>query len=578
MARKDHRVPIRSGSTLVSALRAVATFLCAGLLAFVLKPGISFAHSSDPQTAVSSDMEIYRRLSSDEVAARVLEFLKSKPFPQKEKDSLLDKARPEDRVELKRLLSTWKTDSVAVKAVDGILSISNTRGEIEIEISRQPSDGQIVLNGKPFSRPSNGSVLDAMKKHLRADQASSSPFELPFELLFPRAEATIASAAAVLPSYLYIEFASAGETPSKSHTAEEEAVKSAQQLQAVVMPDGGNALTAFAKRYLSDTKSSVQCSGTNAKGIVQLAGELYRFESRPNGDVVILPPFENGSAILLKPSRIDLAEESRKISTLLAIHQKEPTIATALELVDGPVRLICERLQLMKSNPGAASMCDKLYQKQISREGRCSRLDGEDRSECLRAASDILPGKHLIAFEKDLLKFLATEADEILAFGKSVESAQIIGRQMRLHQCLDGTDCVKTYAPTALEIVQPSRGEVSKDIQALLNFRHATTGSAPLVKYGCEVQNETCGLLTNTDAAYKLTKKDFESLRSKLSKVNRRRVFKKVDFLQQASALRPLGQCCASSSCRANLQAATGGALKLSNPNSRNDSLERTSK
>lgn len=556
-------MPERSGSPLVSALRAVASLfsvaVALAMLATVIKPEISIAHSSDP-TGVSSDVEIYRRLSSDEVAAQVLEFLKSKPFPQKEKESLLDKARPEDRVELKRLLSSWKTDSVTMNVVDGSLSISNVRGELEIEISRQPSDGQIVLNGKPFARSPNGSVLGAIKKHLRADLASGSLLEL----LFPRAGAASNSAAVVLPAYLYIEFASAGETPSKSHTAEEEAIKSAQQLQAVVMPEGGNALVAFAKRYLSDTKSSVQCNGTNAKGIVQLAGELHRFESRANGDVVILPPFENGSAVLLKPSRIDLAEESRKISALLALHKKEPTVASALELVDGPVRLICERLQLMKSNPGAASMCDKLYQKQISREGRCSRLEGDYRSECLRAASDLLPGKHLIAFEKDLLKFLATEADEILAFGKSVESAQIIGRQMRLHQCLDGTDCVKTYAPTVLEIVQPSRGEVSKDIQALLNFRHSTTGAAPLVKYGCEVQNETCGTLTNTDAAYKLTKKDFESLRSKLAKENRGRVFKKAIFLQQASALRPLGQCCASSSCRTKLQSLTAGSIKFS--------------
>ncbi|MDZ4082395.1 MAG: hypothetical protein U1E10_05635, partial [Bdellovibrionales bacterium] len=282
-------MPERSGSPLVSALRAVASLfsvaVALAMLATVIKPEISIAHSSDP-TGVSSDVEIYRRLSSDEVAAQVLEFLKSKPFPQKEKESLLDKARPEDRVELKRLLSSWKTDSVTMNVVDGSLSISNVRGELEIEISRQPSDGQIVLNGKPFARSPNGSVLGAIKKHLRADLASGSLLEL----LFPRAGAASNSAAVVLPAYLYIEFASAGETPSKSHTAEEEAIKSAQQLQAVVMPEGGNALVAFAKRYLSDTKSSVQCNGTNAKGIVQLAGELHRFESRANGDVVILPP------------------------------------------------------------------------------------------------------------------------------------------------------------------------------------------------------------------------------------------------------------------------------------------------
>jgi len=380
MARKDPCVPIRS-------LSALALSLFASACISVLAANKAFAHSSSP----ASDIEIYRSLSFDEVGARVLEFLRARPFPQKENESLLDNARS-------------------------------------------------------------------------------------------------------------IEFASAGETPSKSHSAEEEALKWAQQLQQIVLPNGSNALTAFAKRYLSDTKSSIECNGTQAAGIAQLAGELYRFESRANGDVLILPPFEKGSAILVKPSRIDLGQASQTISSLVDQHKRDPTVAPALEIDDGPARLICERLQLMTSNPRAASMCDKLYQKQISVEGRCNRLDGDYKSECLRKASDILRGKHLIAFEQDLL-----------------------------------------------------------------GFRHPTTGQAPLVKYGCEVQNETCGILTNTDAAYKLSKKDFDGLRLKISQANRGRVFKKADFLQQASALRPLGQCCASSGCRSKLESATSRALKFSN-------------
>lgn len=505
-----------------------------------------------------SDHEIYRQISSKEAATRVLEFLRAKPFPQKQKESLLENSRPEDRVELKRLLSTWKPDRLLINAENDGLIISNKSGQIEIEISQQTSDGQIFINGKPFDLPATGSVFSALRKHVRSNQASIG------NLFFPAANAANADAAAALPTYLYLEFASAGETPTKSHSAADEAEKSAQQLQETVMPAGSNALVAYAKRYFSDTKSSVTCNGTQASGIAKLAGNLHRFESRANGDVVVLPPFENGAAILLKPSRIDLGQESQKLVDLVSQHQLNPSVQSGLQIVDGPIRLICQRLQLMRPNPRAASLCEKLFQQKISIEGRCGRVEGEDATICRQANGDRLPERQMKMFEQDLLRLLSSESAEITAFAKSVESSQIIGRKMYLHQCMDGAACSKTHVPTVFEIVQPSSGEVPKKVKDLLAFRHPSTGSAPLVKYLCEVQNETCAVITNTDAALSLPKKEFESLRAQISQANRGRPFKKLAFLEEASALRPLGQCCASTACRTKLQTLTGGTVKFS--------------
>jgi hypothetical protein len=505
-----------------------------------------------------SDHEIYRQISSKEAAAKVLEFLRAKPFPNKKKESILEKSRPEDRVELKRLLSTWKPDRLLIHSENDELIISNKNGQIEIEISQQASDGQIFINGRPFVRPSAGSIFSALRKHVRSNQASIS------NLFFPAANAASADAAAALPTYLYLEFASAGETPAKSHSAEDEAEKSAQQLQETLMPAGSNAVATYAKRYFSDTKSNVVCNGTQASGIVKLAGDLQRFESRADGDVVILPPFENGAAVLLKASRIDLGQESQKVVDLVSQHQLDPSVQSALRIVDGPIRLICQRLQLMKSNPRTASLCEKLFQQKISIEGRCSRADREDTTRCLQANGQRLPVPQTKLFEQDLLRFLSKESAEITAAAKSVESSQIIGRKMYLYQCMDGAVCSKTYFPTMFEVVQPSSGEVPKKVKDLLAFRHPSTGSAALVKYLCEVQNETCGILTNTEAALTLPRKEFDVLRERISQANRGPVFNKVAFLDEASALRPLGQCCASPTCRATLQSMTGGTVKFS--------------
>ncbi len=540
-------MPLKYRSLLIAAsIAAAAVFSVIG--------EHSEAHTIDQV----SDQEIYRQISSKEAAHRVLEFLRAKPFPQQQKESLLENSRPEDRVELKRLLSVWKPDRLGVHAENDGLTISSKNGQIEFEISLQASDGQILINGKPFNRPSTGSIFGALRKHVRSNQASIG------NLFFPAANAANADAAAALPAYLYVEFASAGETPTKSHSAEEEAEKSAQQLKETVMPSGSNAVVAYAKRYFSDTKSNVVCKGTQASGIVKLAGDLQRFESRANGDVVILPPFESGAAILLKPSRIDLGQESKKVVDLVSQHQLDPSVQSALRIVDGPIRLICQRLQLMKPNPRAASLCEKLYQQKISIEGRCSRADGEDTTRCLQANGQRLPIPQTKLFEQDLLRFLAKESAEITAAAKSVESSQIIWRKMYLHQCVDGATCSETHFPTVFEVVQPSSGEVPKSAKDLLAFRHPSTGSAALVKYICEVQNETCAVLTNTDAALTLPKKEFEDLRVRISQNNRGRTFNKVTFLDEASALRPLGQCCASTACRTKLQSMTGGTIKFS--------------
>lgn len=528
---------------------------------------MAFAQSAH---AFSADHEIYQQFSSQEVATKVLEFLRARPVPQKQKETILENSRPEDRVELKRLLSTWKPDLFSVQLETDTIVVSNRRGQVQIEISRNANDGQTVINGRTFQRPLTGSIFAALKVHLsKGPLAKHLPRVLsPIDLILPPVIAADVEPASALPAYLYIEFASAGETPTKSYSAEDEATKSAQQIQSAVMPDGSNALTAYAKRYFSETKSSVTCSvsgsGTTATGIVQLAGELHRFESRPNGDIVIRPPFENGSAVLLKPSRVDLGQASQQISELAEQHRKSPSVQSALQIVDGPVRLICQRLQLLKPNPRAASMCEKLFQQKISIEGRCNRLDGVMKAECLSAASELLPGRLINIFEQDLLKFVASELAELVAIGKSVESSQIIGRKMYFHQCLDGSACEKTYFPTVLEVVQPSTGEVSKNIRDLLSERHPATGTAGLVKYLCEVQNETCAVLTTTEAALMLPKRDFEKLRAKISQANRGRVFKKSAFLEQASALRPLGQCCASTTCKTRLQKLTGGTVKFS--------------
>ncbi len=520
-----------------------------------------------------SDTEILRQIAIETTAGKVLEFLKSRPLPQKAKKSLIDNARPEDRIELMRLLSTWKTDDLRLRAEVGTVIASSNDGRTVVEVTGLEIKEQFLLNERVFTRPASGSVLEALRKHLQAKRSTANLRQLPLRQMIAQMLPTaLASASdespqlAALPAYLYIEFLNAQETPSSSHSAEDEALKSATRLQSIVMPSGGNSISVHVSRLFSDEKSHVTCDGSRAKGIVQLNGELQRFEVRANGDVVISPPFEKGSALLLRPSRIDLAQSSKMISDLMAEYRIHRSAETALSLIDGPIRQICERLQLLKPNAKTASLCDRLYEKQISLEGRCKRFEhGIARTECERASGILLPGNRKTAFERDLRTFMDSEGDEIIAAGKSVESAQVIGRRMHLHQCLDGVVCEKTHFPMVLDIVQPSKGEATSDVKELFSFRHPKTNSAPLVKYMCEVQNETCAMVTTTAAAHALPKKDLETLRSRIAKANLIRPWQKDAFLEQASALRPLGQCCGSASCRSKLQNATANSIQFSN-------------
>lgn len=526
------------------------------------------------------DENVLKEISAENTAARAAEFLRARPFPQKEKAGLLADARAEDRVELTRLLSTVKTNELLIQSQVGTLTVLSKTGTILTEVAVDPQSGDFILNGRFFRRPKSGSILGALRAHW-ANSQSKDQAGVFWKLFLPvtlAAKKPEASDDAILPAYIYVEFHDAGAIPAGGHDAETEALKNTSKLHEVIMPNGRNEFAVYAARIFSDTESSVQCEGDRANGIVKLAGSLHRFESRPNGDILITPPFVKGSAVLLKPSRMDFKETSDQIETLMGEFTKDQSIETAMEIVDGPLRRICERLQLLAPNPKAASLCDRAYVKQISIEGRCLRVDaGDARMYCLRERGRFYPSARKVKFERELLEFMKAEAAEILQTAKSVRLSHIIGQKLYLYQCSD-QKCENPVRPSIFDRAQPSSGRVDGATKSLLEYRHKKTGDVPLVQYGCNIKNETCGFVVETEAARSLPKEDLEALRKRIPNANRIRYWNETKFLESASALRPLGQCCASKTCQAKLQELTGDKMIFSNSPQGTDKSQRTTK
>lgn len=552
-------------------------------LLFAATVGLFFIR---PSQAEAQAKESAMSLIGDHAASLlVVDFYQSKDVRNTMMTSLLARASAADTVPLKKALASIERDKKAIQlfAEDGALRVVNSRGQVIAEISRHetstPEDAGFILNSRPFSKPPNGSLVDAIRLHLlrNSDKSSDATRKSALhrsQIFLPTAEASQATTRvaaeaeqATLPIYLYIDFHDANQTPPQSHDVSQEVKNQANTIKAQIMPESSNAFFSTAKRLVFDEKGSLACEGSGtmitAKGIARIDGELLRFESRADGDVILTPAFRDGPPARLRPSRIDFDATSKQLDQLLTEFQKTKSPDIAQGIVDGPVRTICERITMLKVDSQVASLCERAYENKVSIEGRCLQAErGPDRVECERSRGVSLSQNAFALAQEQAVKFVGSESHRLQAMARSVANVKVIGRRLSIGQCRDGMTCESTGETNAVEMVRPAPSTPSSKVASVLAKRHPSTGGQPLVKYGCSVQNETCSLLIETEAARQLPAKDQARLRAEIRNANFSIYWRKDAFLAEASALRPLGQCCAEAPCRERLTKDLGLSLK----------------
>lgn len=498
------------------------------------------------------------------------------------KTRLLARADNRDVVRLKSALASFDRDkkNIRVTIEDGQLRVADLQGRIIAEITAggtaaPPSkDGKssadFVLNARPFRRPEGQSLFNAIERHLLSSTKPTEKnalWQLP--LIFSTVEASPSRAEvsqAALPVYLYIDFHDANQTPPQSHSVLQEVNNQGSTISSLLMPDSSYSFLTLAKRFVLDEKGTLACEGAGAsakaKGVARIDGQLHRFESRPDGDIVITPAFRDGPPVRLRPSRIDFEASSKHLDFMLEEFNRTKSPEAAQSILDGPVRTICERITMLKVDPKVASLCERAYEKKVSIEGRCLDSErGPARLDCEQSRGLSLSQNSYTQAQDRIVKFVTLEAESLREMARSVANVKIIGRKLSIGQCQDGMRCDSVGSTNAIEMVRPAPPNASSKAAEVLARRHRTTGDQPLVKYSCSLQNESCAHLIETDSVGQLPAADREKLRAEIRKANLSIHWRKDVFLAEASALRPLGQCCAEAPCRERLTKELG--LKL---------------
>lgn len=512
----------------------------------------------------------FELIENDRTSRQVHDFYAAKETRSSLTAAVLARASEADLISLKKALAAIDRDKkqIHLSAEDGQLRITDLQGRLIAEIStgsNPESRSGFVLNERPFVKPSSGSVFEAIRRHLKNEARKNALLDT----FISTADADLATQAA-LPIYLYIDFYDANQTPPQSHSVSQEVENQATAIKAQLMPESSNAFAAVAKRFVLDKEGTLTCQGVGAKvkatGVARIDGQMHRFESRANGDLILTPAFRDAAPVRLRPSRIDFDAAAKYLDRLLASFAQSQSPETAMAIVDGPLRTICERITMLKVDAKMAALCERSYEKRVSIEGRCLNAErGPARVECERSRGISLSQNAYFRFQDATTKFVNDEATAIRDMMNSVANIKVIGRKLSIGQCRDGMTCEMIGETNAVEMIRPAPPSPSSEATEILAKRHPATGNQPLVRYGCSVENETCSLLTETEAARRLPAKEQGRLRAEIHKANLSMYWRKDPFLADASALRPLGQCCAETPCRERLTKELGLNVK-SNP------------
>lgn len=508
------------------------------------------AHAEDV-----SPVQAIHHLQAESTSLAVREFYESLETRNSLIPEILRRARPQDTLTLKQAIASLDRDkkSIRLAQADGQLQVIDVYGEIVAEVSHLDDNGtsSFLINGQKFLKPTSGSLFGAIRNHLKTiGEKRSASMLSPLNLFLEKSHAVKSAATSSLPVYLYIDFYEANQTPPQAHSATEEVKNQADLIKQRVMPEASNNVLALAKRLALNQEGSLVCEASSAKGLARIDGQMQRFESRPNGDIILTPAFRDGPAVRLRPSQVDMSAAAKQLEYLSDEFARNRSPATALKIIDGPVRTICERVTMLKLKPAVSVICERAYEKKVSIEGRCLLVErGPSRVDCERSMGETLPQNAYLQFQNSLVQFIENELTTIREMGRSIANVKILGRRLYLAQCQDGTLCESVGATNAIEMVRPAPQSPSSSAARIIAKRHPASGE-PLVRYSCTVQNETCASLVETEAARTLSPKDYEALRKDLREAKLSIYWRKEPFLSQASALRPLGHCCAEKSCR----------------------------
>lgn len=494
------------------------------------------------------------------IAERIRDEFSRQMLDQDMKAALLNSAAPEDKIELQRLLASFKTSkSHSFEAVGTRLRMSDKKGQVVFEVA-PPELGKndFLINGRSWTMPESGSILRDLNRHL--NPTKETPKRTGAGILHPLLQiisgltSTLEASSqnpATLPLYYYVR-ANGKSTPQSLHEMIRSGSLDQPLLHGAHFQSTGELDWAKAVfKGLTLARYDVQCTPEGAKGYATVGGSKVEFLARPDQGVQ-LKSDGNSQVMFFEPRHLNSGHYRSGIE-----HYGKKVRESSADKLAEDYRKNRGESDLAKLARTSDSLCENAHRIKYAGELRtlleapCRRLSHiQKRHRGIEAAEgDAWLADQFKAWSNqnfDSLQKAAAQFDKL---------ALVSENSLELKACTDAS-CNNLLSGKEFESYRLPPNKTEGTVESALAFEPKSSPAAnskrAKIEYNCPTKNNACQsvAIIGEDS---LSGEDLKHANELVARANESLRWKQYDpsVVQPLAKLRLLGPCCADTECRA---------------------------
>lgn len=486
------------------------------------------------------------------IAERIRDEFSRQMLDQEMKAALLNSAAPEDKIELQRLLASFKTSkNHSFEAVGTRLRMSDKKGQVVFEVA-PPELGKndFLINGRSWTMPESGSILRDLNRHLNptkeAPKRTGAGVLQPLLRVVSGLTSTLEASSQnpeTLPLYYYVR-ANGNSTPQSLYQMIRSGSLDQPLLHGAHFQSTGELDWAKAIfKGLTLARYDVRCTPEGAKGYAIVGGSKVEFLARPDQGVQ-LKSDGHSQIMLFEPHRLDSGGPYR---SRIEHYGNKVRHSSAGKLEEDFRRNISES-DIVKLDHTSRSLCESAYRINYAgglREllkGPCHRLMYIDEGRGSLASHY----KGWIVQNFDSLKKAAALFDKLVVVSED---------SLELKACTDAS-CNNLLSGKEFESYRLPPNKTERIVESALAFEPKSSPAAnskrAKIEYNCPTKNNACQsvAIIGEDS---LSGEDLRRAKELVAFANESLRWNQYapSVVQPIAKLRLLGPCCADTECRA---------------------------
>lgn len=494
------------------------------------------------------------------IAERIRDEFSRQVLDQEMKAALLNSAAPEDKIELQRLLASFKTSkNHSFEAVGTRLRMSDKKGQVVFEVA-PPELGKndFLINGRSWTMPESGSILRDLNRHLNptkeAPKRTGAGVLQPLLRVVSGLTSTLEASSQnpeTLPLYYYVR-ANGKSTPQSLYEMIRSGSLDQPLLHGAHFQSTGELDWAKAIfKGLTLARYDVQCTPEGAKGYAIVGGSKVEFLARPDQGVQ-LKSDGHSQIMFFEPHHLNSGNYRSGIE-----HYGKKVRESSADKLAEDYRKNRGESDLAKLARTSYSLCKNAHRIKYAGElhtlleAPCRRLSHIQKRHrgTETAEGDAWLADQFKAWSNqnfDSLQKAAAQFDKL---------ALVSENSLELKACTDAS-CNNLLSGKEFESYRIPPNKTEGTVESALAFEPKSSPAAnskrAKIEYNCPTKNNACQsvAIIGEDS---LSGEDLKRAKELVARANESLRWNQYDpsVVQPIAKLRLLGPCCADTECRA---------------------------